>query len=189
MMMVPPEIVFEGMDSSDAVRARVEKEVAKLERFHERITSCRVVVEAPSHAKQKGGLYRVRVRMLTPDGGEIKAERHSDQNHAHEDVYVAIRDAFAAARRQLQDRSRRRRGDVKAHEAPPQGTVSKVFRDKGYGFIRTAAGDEIYFHRNSVLNDGFDRLQLGEIVRYAEEMGEKGPQASTVHPLGKPQTD
>jgi len=184
-MMTSPEIVFEGMDSSDAVRARVEKELAKLERFHERITSCRVVIEAPSHAKAKGGLYRVRVHLSTPDGGEIKAERHSDQNHAHEDVYVAIRDAFAAAKRQIQDRARRRRGDVKLHETPPEGTVSKMFREQGYGFIQTVAGDEIYFHRNAVLNDGFDRLQLGELVRYAEEMGEKGPQASTVHPLGR----
>lgn len=184
-MKVPPEIVFEGMDSSEAVRARVQREVAKLERLHDRITSCRVVIEAPSHAKLKGGLYRVRVRMLTPDGGEIKAERHSDQNHAHEDVYVAIRDAFAAARRQLQSRAHRRRGDVKTHEPPPQGIVLKVFRDQGYGFIKTAAGDEIYFHRNSVLNDGFEQLEPGEAVRYAEEMGDKGLQASTVHPLGK----
>jgi len=184
-MKVPPEIVFEGMDSSDAVRARVEREVAKLERFHDRITSSRIVIEAPSHAKQKGGLYRVRVRMLTPDGGEIKAERHSDQNHAHENVYVAIRDAFAAARRQLQDRSRRRRGDVKAHEASPEGTVAKMFPEQGYGFIQSVGGDEIYFHRNAVLNDGFDRLKPGEAVRYAEEMGEKGPQASTVQPLGR----
>lgn len=184
-MKVPPEIVFEGMESSAAVRARVEREVSKLERLHDRITSCRIVVEAPGHGKAKGGLYRVRVRMLTPDGGEIKAERHSDQNHAHEDVYVAIRDAFSAARRQLQSRAHRRRGDVKAHEAPPQGIVLKVFRDQGYGFIKTSGGDEIYFHRNAVLNDGFEQLKPGEAVRYSEEMGEKGPQASTVHPLGR----
>ena len=91
-MQVPLEIVFEGTDPSDAVRRRVEAEVAKLDRFHDRITSCRVVVEAPRHHKTKGGLFSVRVHMTLPGHVSVEAQRNPSENHAHEDVYVAIRD-------------------------------------------------------------------------------------------------
>src|SRR5262245_59921056 len=99
---------------------------------------------------------------------------------AHEDVYVAIRDAFNAAGRKLQDHARRRRGKVKAHQPAAVARVSKLFPIEDYGFLQTANGRELYFHKNSVLSPGFDRLEIGAQVHFAEEMGEKGPQASTV---------
>jgi ribosomal subunit interface protein len=119
-MQIPLEIVFHNVDRSAAVEEAVRERAAKLEHFAENITSCRVTVEAPHKHHQQGNLYTVRVDLHFP-GGEAVANRSPSANHAHEDVYVALRDAFKAARRQLQDRQRIRRGDVKAHAAPTPG--------------------------------------------------------------------
>ena len=180
-MQVPLEIAFEGMDPSDAIEARVRKEARRLERFSSRITSCRVVIELPGKRHHHGDLFAAHVHVTMPGGGEIVAGRSSKQDHSHEDVYVAIRDSFSAACRQLEDHVRKRGGNVKHHEEPPHGHVVRLFPYEGYGFIETPDGREIYFSRNSVVENGFDRLRLGSEVRFAEAMGEKGPQASTVH--------
>jgi len=74
---------------------------------------------------------------------------------------------------------------VKAHATPPHGRVIRLFPDQGYGFIAAPDGRELYFHRNSVLSGGFEKLEVGSEVSYAEEEGEKGPQASTVKPVGR----
>jgi cold shock CspA family protein len=111
--------------------------------------------------------------------------RDPPERHAHEDPYVAVRDAFDAARRQVEDYVRKRRGETKSHDTPAHGEISRLLAERDCGFIRSADGREIYFHRNSVLHDGFDRLDVGSEVRYTEEAGEEGPQASTVQRLGK----
>jgi len=79
---------------------------------------------------------------------------------------------------------RRDHHKVKRHEEAPVGVVSSVSLDREFGFLRTRDGREVYFHRNSVLEGGFDSLKVGERVRFVEEPGDRGPQASTVHPLG-----
>jgi ribosomal subunit interface protein len=110
------EIVFHQMDRSPAVEAAVRERATKLEQFAADITSCRVTIEAPHKHHRHGNLYAVRVDVHCP-GGELVANRSPSADHAHEDVYVAVRDAFRAVRRQLQDRERVRRGDVKTHPA------------------------------------------------------------------------
>ncbi len=196
------------MPSSEASEANIREKVDKLDLFYDRIMSCRVVVEAPHRHHHKGKLYHVRVDLTLP-GGELVIKREPkriaepplrfqkvpgseqvDNNElskyaAHEDIYVAIRDAFDAARRKLQDYARRHRGAVKVHEAQPHARVSKLFPEKGFGFLQTPEGREIYFHRNSVLEPGFDHLEVGMHVYFSEEQGEKGPQASTVRFMGK----
>jgi ribosomal subunit interface protein len=183
-MQMPLEIVFHNVDRSPAVEAAVRERAAKLELFAENLTSCRVTVEAPHKNHQQGNLYTVRVDLRFP-GGEIIANRSPSENHAHEDVYVAVRDAFKAARRQLQDRQHVRRGDVKPHETPPRGRVASIDREQGAGRIATVDGREIYFHRNSVVNGRFEHLEPGVEVRFSEEAGDEGPQASTVYLVGK----
>jgi len=118
-MQTPLSVTFHNMDRSDAVEARVREKVEKLEAFYDRITSCRVIVEAPHRRHHKGKQYKVEVVLEVP-GGEIAVTRSPGDNFAHEDVYVAIRDSFGAAQRQLQDYARRQRGDVKTHEPPSQ---------------------------------------------------------------------
>ena len=181
-MQLPLQVTFRNMEASEAVEQAVQEKAAKLERFYDRIMGCRVMVEAVTRRHHQGNLYRVRIDLTVP-GRELVVSREPGLDHAHEDVYVAIRDAFDAIRRQLEDHARRRRHQVKRHEPPPHGRVSQLFPD--HGFIETPDGREIYFHRNSVLNGGFDHLQVGTEVAFTEEEGIKGPQASTVRPLGK----
>lgn len=137
------------------------------------------MVEAPHSHHRKGNLYHIRVDIGVP-GGEIVANRDPAANGAHEDVYVAIRDAFDAAKRQLQDYARRQRGDVKTHEVRLHATVLRVFPEQGYGFLLTPDKREIYFERNSLIDVDFDFLDPGTEVLYIEEYGNEGPQARQV---------
>ena len=183
-MQIPLQISFRDMDPSPAIEVRIREKAAKLERFAERITSCRVIVEARNRHQRKGRLYSVHIDLRAP-GEELIAGHGHPLDHAHEDVYVAIRDAFAAARRRLEDHARRFRGDVKTHADAPHGKIARLFPD--YGFIETSDGFEVYFHKNSVIGDGFESLAVGDAVRLvvAEQESAEGPQASTVVKLGK----
>ncbi len=183
-MQLPLQITFRNMDSSEAVEARVRSEAEKLDTLYDRIMRCSVVVEAHHKHHHKGNTYHVRIDLTVP-GSELVASREPDQHQAHEDVYVAIRDAFNAARRQLKTFVGRSRRDVKTHEVPPHGRISELFTEKGYGKIASSDGREIYFHKNSVLNAAFDKLEIGTEVRFVEEAGDQGPQASTVKVVGK----
>lgn len=183
-MRLPLQVVFHNLDPSPAVESRIREKAAKLDLYYDQIMSCRVVVEAPHKHHQKGRLYRVQIDVTVPDE-ELVVSRDPGQDHAHEDVYVAIRDAFDAMRRQLEDYARRRRGKVKNHEVSPHGRIIELFPEKGYGRIKTPDGRLIYFHQNSVLDADFSKLNTGNEVRFVEEMGELGPQASTVHVIGK----
>ncbi|MFQ5773115.1 MAG: HPF/RaiA family ribosome-associated protein [Kiloniellaceae bacterium] len=183
-MQVPLEVTFHNMDRSEAVEANIRDRAAKLERHFGRIIGCRVVVEAPHRHRRKGKLFHVRIDLSVP-GRELVVNRSGSRNPAHEDVYVAVRDAFNAAARQLEDHARKVRGEVKTHEAPLHGKVARLF--PSYGFVETADGREIYFHKNSVVNGQFDQLEVGREVRLVLAHGEsaEGPQASTVTPIGK----
>ena len=96
-------------------------------------------------------------------------------------------DAFKAARRQLQDAVRKQQGHVKVHESPPHGRILALQFD--HGFIASADDREIYFHRNSVADDKFDELEVGQKVRFSEAVGDKGPQATLVRAIGKHHLD
>lgn len=185
-MQLPLQITFRDMEPSAAVEAKIRARAADLDQYYDRIMSCRVVVEAPHRRHHQGKLFHVRIDLTVP-GGELAVTREPSHHQAHEDVYVAIRDAFNAAQRRLADYARRQRGDVKTPEAPPQARVSKLFPDEGYGFITTPDGREVYFHKHSVAGDNFSRLEVGSEVQFSEESGEKGPQATTVRMIHKRQ--
>ncbi len=186
MPEVPIQVTFRNMDRSDAVEARIQEKVDKLERYFGRLISCNVVVEASHRQHHKGNLYDVKIHLAVP-GKDLVVNRAGPKNHAHEDVYVAVRDAFDAASRQLEDHARVVRGEVKAHEAPDHGRIIRLFGFQGYGFIQMADGREIYFHKNAVTNGDFEKLEVGNEVRVVVAEGESaaGPQASTVTPIGK----
>jgi ribosomal subunit interface protein len=112
-MQVPLQISFRNMDPSPSVEEVVREKAAKLERFFERIVSCHVTIEAPHRHQQKGKLYKVRVDIGMP-GKDVHVNQARPNDQAHEDVYVAIRDAFDAAVRQIEDNASRLRGDVKS---------------------------------------------------------------------------
>lgn len=183
-MPIPLELTVHNMDSSPAVEAAVREKAEKLERFADKILGCQVRIDAPHKHQSKGKLYHVSVEIQVP-GGPIVVSRDPGNNQAHEDLYVAIRDAFRAAGRQLQDHTRVRRGKVKHHEVPPHGRIAKVQADDDFGVIETVDGREVYFHRNSLLNAKLEDLEPGAEVRFDEEDGDKGPQASSVSVIGK----
>jgi ribosomal subunit interface protein len=173
-METPLQIKVHNIPASESFESVIREKVDKLSAVYDRITHCRVVIDAPHRRRQHGFLYNVRIHLTVPNG-ELVVKREPN-----EDIYVAIRDAFNAAKRQLQEFARRQRGDVKVHEETPVATVTKLFPEEGYGFLETPDGREIYFHQNSVLENGFEKMTIGAEVRFSEEQGVNGPQASTV---------
>jgi cold shock CspA family protein len=184
-METPVQIDFQGMQASANVREAIATHIAALEERFGRITACRVMLKAPSDHHRTGGLYEVNIHLTLPSGREVNVGRTPKEDERHSDLTFAINDAFHRARRVLQDQVRRMQGQTKAHDDAPVGTVSQLEPIDGFGMLTTADGREIYFHRNSVLSDAFPKLKIGTRVIFAEEIGDKGPQASTVKLLGK----
>lgn len=137
-MQLPVQITYRNMDPSNAVTERIHEEAGKLDEFFSRITSCRVLVEAPHRHHKWGGLYHIRIELGVPgkelvvshepsvhgalgQDEEVALKKHIELHPEHKDVYVAIRDAFASARRQLQDYAKRLRGEVKSHARAEEG--------------------------------------------------------------------
>lgn len=181
-MEIPPEIAYRNVEPSGVIEKKILDGIARLEEVYHRITSCRIMVELPNTRHNKGNLYRVRLDVTVP-GKELVVNRVAPDHRSHEEVGQAIGEAFDQARRRLKRFAERRRGEVKTSNTPPQGRISSISFGEGFGFIAAPDGREIYFHQNSVLNDGFESLDVGHEVRFVEEQGEEGPQASTVIPV------
>ena len=179
-MTIPLEITFSRMEPSEALESRIRTLASRLEKFSTHILRSHVVVEAPGHHSHQGGLFNVHIDITTP-GEQIAIRRAHPRSHSHEDPYVALRDAFRAARRKLADHERKRRLDVKTHIESLHGRICELDPERHFGRIETDDGRLIYFHSHSVLDRKFDELITGMTVRFAEEAGDSGPQASSVH--------
>ena len=184
-MQTPPEIVFEGLPATPQIKQAIDAHLAELERRWGRVIACRVIVKGPGQRHRKGGLYDVRIRLALPDGREVNVTRTPPADERHSELTFAIDDAFKHARRQLQDQVRRVQGHIKDHHDPATATVVRIDRSGEFGFLEASDGQEIYFHRNSVIGRGASKLQVGTRVTYVEESGAKGPQATTVKIMGK----
>ena len=114
-MEKPLEIAFANVQASPAIEAAIRAKAEKLQRHFDRIVGCRVVFEALQKSHRKGNLYQVKIFIRVP-GSEIVVDRTGPQDHAHEDWKVALRDAFDAATRRLEDHAQKIRGEVKAHQ-------------------------------------------------------------------------
>lgn len=173
-MKLPLQITTRKMTLSDSATEIIKQKASKLETFYNHIIACRVMVEMPHRHKHQGVLFNVRIDITVP-GSELVVKREP-----HEDMNVAIRDAFDAARRQLQAFNTKRRRDTKMHGVPATAHVTKLFAERGFGFIETPDGRELYFDSDSVARADFDDLHIGATVRYAEKSGDAGPQAFNV---------
>lgn len=186
-MDTPLQIVFDGLDSDDAIRAQIEEKTAGLERFYGHIIAGRVIVKRINRRHQLGPVHSLTIELNVP-GKKLVVSRDPGDRERHE-VYVAplINDAFHAMARQLEDYARKQRGEIKAHDVPLQGRITGLFPDEGYGFITLADGREIYFHRNSVVGPAFDELERETPVRVVIDREESpiGPQATTVEAIGE----
>lgn len=183
-MQTQAQVSFDDIPIDEAVRSAALEHIDQLETRYDRITGCHVVIAQPHRHHREGRLYSVRVDVRMP-GGEIIVNRDHHLDHAHEDVYIAMRDSFAAAGRRLEDHVRRMRGVEKPHVPRAQGHVSQLFPLQAYGFIETPDGREIYFHRHAMSDHDFQLVDIGSRVFYSEEEGDEGPQAAfvqLVHP-------
>jgi len=113
-MQLPVQVTFKGMAPSPALEERIRMKASKLDRFHDRIMSCRVSIDAANRQEHPGRLFTVRVDVTVP-GAELVATREAGVDHENEGVYGALRDAFDAITRQLESNAQRRRGEVKRH--------------------------------------------------------------------------
>lgn len=206
-MLLPIQVTFRNMKDLAGLEEMVQKEAAKLERFYDRISSCRVVVERPQRA-ESSKLYHVRIDLGLPNGElvvkhmptlhgtlqDIEAQasrKEAESVLVHKSPERAIHEAFHEMRRRLQDYARQQEGFVKNIPKLAHAEVKEIFPNQGYGFLETTDDREIYFSKTSVLDGHFERLRVGTRVRFAEEAGEKGPQASTVkivHPRKQART-
>lgn len=185
-METPLELIFTNMDASPAVEARVNEKVAHLEKTFGRITSCHVFIDAPHHHKRKGNHYDIRLELRVP-GADLGVSNEPGKPGAHEDIYVAIRDAFEALERQLEKYKQQKRGDVKTHEPMLTGRVAEIDYERGFGQILAADGRYVYFHRNAVIDGPFHLLTVDAPVELGidEEGSEQGPHASSVRAISK----
>jgi len=174
-MQIPVQITMQNVPRSEALETRIREAAAKLEQFHPRITSCRVIVDETQKHHLQGRQFRVRVDVRAPGHEEAVSTLHH-----HEDVYVAVRDAFDSVRRQLEDEVREARGDVKLHARARHGTVARLDVNEGFGFIATDEGDEVYFSRENVVQPAFEHLAPGTEVQFVEEPAGEGMQAKRV---------
>jgi cold shock CspA family protein len=202
MPLIPTQITFRGLPHSAVLDSEIRERVAWLEQFYADVMRCRVLVDLPHRHRHEGRLFHVRIELTVPGGPPIVVSHepslhaqlkdvHDDTHHKQDEIEgehryaaVAVRQAFDAARRRLEDFAREQRGAVKEHEVPAHGEVVELSAADGYGFIQ-AGENRIYFNRASVLDDAFDGLKIGTPVAFVQESGEKGPQASTVRVLGK----
>ena len=196
-MQLPPTITFRGTEATAALEADIRRRIERLEPYYSPIMGCRVLVEPAQRHHEAGNRYHVRIDLTVPgeelvvahEGGlhataqdmdAAKSTKQSESDPERKHARVAVREAFDVARRRLQDYARRQRGAVKTAARQPRGRVVRLIPDEAYGFIEARDGHEVYFQKSSVLNNAFDRLAVGSEVSFAEEPGEKGPQASTV---------
>lgn len=181
-VQIDPEIAVRNVELTEPLRQHIRAGIEELERVFDRLTSCRIMVEQRDQRHRTGNLYHVRIG-LTMAGSEIVVSRSPAEHRPNEDLRQALGEAFDRAKRALVELARKQRGDTKSHETPAHGRVARLFPD--YGFIAAADGHDVYFHRNSVVRGDFERLEEGAEVRFVLESGEEGPQASTVHVVGK----
>ena len=172
--MLPVQVTIRDMHVSPALEDHIRKKASKLNRFYDRISSCRIVVELPQKHKQQGKLFNVRIDITVP-GKELVVTHKYD-----EDIYIAIRDAFEAIERQLEDHSHKRKGNVKTHEELVKGNIVRLMPNEGYGFIEGLDGNEYYFSLTNVRHPKFQQLLIGDYVHFIPVVFAEGRQAHHV---------
>jgi len=186
-MQTAPEVIFKDVDRSSWVEDYIAERCAHLEKFSQEITRCHVTISQEAASHRKGNRYSVMVEVRMPKHHDLAVKKQKQILDMQTQLPAVINEAFGALEKQLKKTVALRRHDEKAHVGgQPHGTVEKLFGDQGYGFIRTVDDDrQFYFHRNSVLHDDFERLTVGTEVRFTPQVGDEGPQASSVQVVAR----
>jgi len=186
-MQIPIEIAFRNLPRSDWAEDAIRSHVTRLEEIYDRLTTCRVRVDQRANNSNNTMPPVVRIEMSVPGSNDIVVAHepdHLQRKFQTPDLHNAINEAFRIAQRRLAQYKDHLRDRTAAggHEAANEylGQVVEITPEKDFGFLLTAFGGLLYFHRNSILYGDFDRLQIGSEVRYVEEVGDTGPIASKV---------
>lgn len=184
-MQSPLQISFTNVDRSEALESLIRARAEGLAKVAPAITSCHVFVEEAGRRSRKGNRYKIRIEARVP-GAEIAVNKKPGDITAHDDPYIAVRDAFDVMERRLRRRKPQPRNALSGRSAPLQGRVAELNAGEGFGQIAATDGRLIYFHANSVIKGQFSKLNVGDAVELAvdEKESAKGPQASTVRPIG-----
>lgn len=186
-MQVPLEVSFRQVDRSKWIDDYIFQRVDRLQHLCDDLIACRIAVERRHQQHHTANPFHVRIEASIPPNKDLVATIERGGPDETVELHAAIRSAFEALERQVKQARQRRRYDVKSAPAEElHGFVVRLFPEEGYGFLKTSNEREFYFHQNSVLHGGFDRLAIGTEVRFASEMGEMGPQASTIQIVSKP---
>lgn len=209
-MRVPPEVSVKGFVMTHDIDTLLTNKIAGLEKVCNYITGIRVAIEKDQGRHQMGNPYRIRLDIRVPPNHEIVVSRqtvlHNDtrmpaepetdlamiykrQSRLRKDepLPTAIRYTFDSARRRLKKLVELQRKQIKTHpQNQVMGFIEKIFRDGDYGFIRSLQGQQVYFHKNSIIHIDWDRLEVGTGIRYVEENGDKGLQASSLEIVDRP---
>lgn len=179
-MQTEPIIAYRNIDHSPVVEDLVRRRIAMLEQRDDRITGCEVTMEAPQKRKRHGRIFRVRLNLHMP-GPDLTVSREIAQGGAQDDLVLAVNRAFSAAEKALKKRKKVMGGvEVKHHPPLLHGQITEFEPELGHGWLRADDGRMVYFQRDSLTSDDWDRLKTGVRLRFREMEGEKGPYATGV---------
>ena len=186
-MQIQPEIAFHNCEKTDWAEEAILDHIERLEEIYDRLITCRVRVDQTNDNTNHTIPPVVRIEISVPGHKDIVVAHEPDylqRKFQAPDLHNAINEAFRIAERrlgqfkdQLKDRTAAGR-----HEAANEmlGQIVEITPAEDFGFLLTASGGLLYFHRNSVLSGDFDRLEVGDQIHYVEEMGDTGPIATKV---------
>ena len=181
-MQEPLQIAFHNMEHSDMIEELVRERAARLDKFTDQIISCRIVIRAP-HKQKTGSTLGISIDIGLPGKKDVHVNREGRVHETRADAHRVVREAFDIAERQIEEHERINRGEIKHHDnLPTYGRIARLNREQDFGFVETAEGVELYFHRSVVEEDAFDDLDVGSEVLYQQASYESpaGPQASVV---------
>lgn len=184
-MQVPPEIAFRQLDATDEFKELILEKIDDLEEVYPRLVSCRIMVADETPGQHSGKNIRVRIEMGIP-GRHVVVDEDNSEGSTVRSVEQTIRDAFSTGRSRLKKEKALQHGDVKTHDLPPHGRVTRLLTDETgvrYGFIQGRDGQSIYFHEDAIVGMEYEDIDVGDEVRIAVAGGDDGPQASTVAPM------
>jgi nucleotide-binding universal stress UspA family protein/cold shock CspA family protein len=174
---LPFEVAWRNVRPSRRIERQIVRAVESLEPLVPDAFRCDVVVEQRNPRHRLGNLYQVRLELSRP-GGRVNVSRTPPEHSENETLVTAVGEAFQKLRRQVLALHQVEGGKVKRHEVQPRGVVTDLFPD--HGFLRGDDGGVVYFHRNAVLEEGWETLEVGTRVEYRMEEGDLGPQAASL---------
>jgi ribosome-associated translation inhibitor RaiA len=188
MLQTPLQITYHGLDPSSSFDQLIRERADRLEAMHDRITSCRVVVEVPHRAPGTGKVsIGVKVEVMVPGRPMIVGSDEMQKKEAKNDIVAVVGKAFDAVERQLEKPISAAAPSERPNESVGQsGQVVRLYAEQRHGFVEVAGSPDLYFTENAVVDGAFDEIVPGMLVHVtrATTEGPMGPQASSVRILG-----